>query len=393
MGREILYCSSCQSQLREADFGKGLAFRISNRACCAACAPELVRHLPANEMQELLKQMAGAGKAPPPSSRAISPVKTPRAPVKPAARKSSAPLLLAGAGAAVLVVVLILAVRGKPPPPSPPPAPPPAPAPKPSAEDAGRELLRAIAELDARVRPLTDREAYKDAAAVYEGARPRRDSPEWKALLDGKAADLRKEAGRRLDALLPQAEAARREGRAGEVAGLKTRVAAWGYPDLAAALDARLAAIPEPDLRPWEPLFDGRTTQVLNVGDRPSFKVENGELVRLAGSRSAGQSARVFEDGEIRVRFKFDSGSFLGISIRQSGKGMYAARFDAATLSTLPLKPHELVFRCEGDAVTATLDGRPLPVDAHGKSPHGHLQFNCPDGVLKILAVDFRPLR
>jgi hypothetical protein len=265
MGHEILYCSACQRQLREADFLKAQAFRISNRACCAACAPELVRQLPANEMQELLKQMGGAGKAPPPSSRLISPVKTPRAPVKPVARTSNAPILLAGAGAGLVVLVVALVMAGgrkppTPPPPAPPPAP--APAPKTAAEDAGRELIRAIAELDARVRPLTEREAYKDAAAVYESARAKREGPDWKALLDGKAADLRKEAGRRLDTLLPQAEAARREGRAGEVAGFRTRVAAWGFPDLAAALDARLAAVPEPDLRAWEPLFDGQTTRV-----------------------------------------------------------------------------------------------------------------------------------
>lgn len=385
MGREILYCSACQSQLREADFGKGLAFRISHRACCAVCAPELVRKLPAQEMQELLKQMAGAGKAPPPSSRAVPPLKTPRAPMKPAP-KSSAPLLAAvvAAGAAGLVAVLLLAGRG---------APAPAPAPKPPAEDAGRALIRALAELDARVRPLTEREAYKDAAAVYASARAQRESPEWKALLDGKSADLRKEAGRRFDALLPLAEAARREGRAAELAALKSRVLAWGYPDLAAALDSRLAAAPEPDLRAWEPLFDGKTLSVLNAGDHPNYTVENGELFRRPGKKGAGQSARLFDDGEVRVRFRIDGGSFLGFYMRQSAGGQYAVGFDAVAVSALYSKPHELVFRCAGDVVTATLDGQPLPVDAHGTSRAGHLQFNCPDGLLRILALEFRPLR
>src|SRR5436190_21455206 len=99
MGQEILYCCRCQTQLRGHEFERGKAFRFDAQACCLECAPEMLKSLPNEKVQVLLKQMAAAsapqpaqkseaqrlqfpaanaaaGMKPPPSFRARSPVGT-----------------------------------------------------------------------------------------------------------------------------------------------------------------------------------------------------------------------------------------------------------------------------------------------------------------------------
>src|ERR1043165_8851564 len=65
MGQEILYCSSCQNQLRSAEFEKGKAFRVGAEAICAKCAPEALKTLPSEKRDALQKSMMGE---PPPTT-------------------------------------------------------------------------------------------------------------------------------------------------------------------------------------------------------------------------------------------------------------------------------------------------------------------------------------
>ena len=124
MGQAISYCVRCSTQLRDADFEKGKAFRIDATVCCAACAPEAVRsgqiRIPAKE----------APKKAPPSERTPRPrmsgsqnaIVTP-----PPSRRG---LLIGAAGlgaAAVIVVVLLLSLGGGGKTPAPEPAPAPTP--------------------------------------------------------------------------------------------------------------------------------------------------------------------------------------------------------------------------------------------------------------------------
>jgi hypothetical protein len=64
MGQEIVYCCHCQLQLRGRDFEKGQAFRIDALACCLKCAPEIMKSLPNESVEKLLKQMAAPKPAP-----------------------------------------------------------------------------------------------------------------------------------------------------------------------------------------------------------------------------------------------------------------------------------------------------------------------------------------
>jgi hypothetical protein len=65
MGQEILYCCSCQTQLRGQEFEKGKAFRVDAQAYCLKCVPEMLKSLPSEKAQVLLKQMAGASASQP----------------------------------------------------------------------------------------------------------------------------------------------------------------------------------------------------------------------------------------------------------------------------------------------------------------------------------------
>jgi hypothetical protein len=85
VGYEILYCSRCQAQLRGRQFESGDAFRIEDQGVCKNCAPEVIKSLPPDKVQILLKQMVVAqGKSSPKTGR------TPSAPYPPAEKPPQA---------------------------------------------------------------------------------------------------------------------------------------------------------------------------------------------------------------------------------------------------------------------------------------------------------------
>jgi hypothetical protein len=399
MGREILYCSSCQTQLREADFQKDRAFRIQNRAYCAGCAKGQIASLTPEQMKALLRKVADP---PTPASRAAAmtprPVSSSKMPRALPRSGGSGPAVAIALGSAALVVLLWLALSGSRPAPTPiprpvvvRPVPPPAPAPAPRPAE-GPDLMPEIAAIDDQARPLLARESFKAAADLYELARGRHADAQWKALLEGKAAEARREGQRLFGSLKAQAAELRRAGKAEELKALRSRVASWGLDDLTAALESHLASIPEG--RPWEPIFDGRTVECLTASDRANWHVENGAICRIPGNAGASaQSAGEWGDGEFRFRFENRGGTLLGFSVRQSEKGRTDVSFDRAEVDALdPATPHELIIRCRGENVTATLDGRPAKVTFDGKSLQGHLQF-ASDGAFRLLAIDFLPPR
>jgi hypothetical protein len=394
MGREILYCTTCQTQLRESDFEKDRAFRIQNRAFCVDCAQGQIASLSPDQMKALLRKIADPSTAPS-TARALprpsSSSKTPRPPAR-----GQGPGVAVGflVGAAALLGIAWLALSsGRPQPPAPPP-PPPAPPPvvvrppEPPRPPEALDLVREIARVDEQARPLLARESFKAAADVYEAARNRHADPQWKALLDGKAAEARKEAQRLFDSLKAQAGEARKAGKMDQVKTLQTRVAAWGMSDLTAALETHLASIPEG--RPWVPIFDGRTADFLNPTDRRFWHVQDGAVTQKTQETGSAQSAGSWGDGDIRFRFEIGSASFVGFAVRQSSTGMYGFSLDGVQIGALAPGPHEVVFVCRGASVTASFDGRPAKIESHGQSSAGHLQFNSRDGPVRVLAVDFR---
>jgi hypothetical protein len=50
-----------------------------------------------------------------------------------------------------------------------------------------------------------------------------------------------------------------------------------------------------------------------------------------------------------------------------------------------------VVFYCNGNQVSATLDGMALDLDAQGTPRSGHLQFRGIGGTFRATAIEFRP--
>src|SRR5439155_7857171 len=132
MGQEIVYCFKCSNRMIGAEFDKGSAIQIGNRACCAQCLPAVLAELPEAQRQTLLAELSRTSREQP--SKAMK--KTPRggteipsmttpghgSAIPEAAPKSFSPVLIGAiiAGLGVVLLLLFLALGGgdKPQPPA-----------------------------------------------------------------------------------------------------------------------------------------------------------------------------------------------------------------------------------------------------------------------------------
>jgi hypothetical protein len=243
-----------------------------------------------------------------------------------------------------------------------------------------------LADLDARVRPLLAAEDFKSAEVLLEEAGKRREGPDWTPAVDAKLRQVRETAAKLFATLKAGAvDAPSRQ-------ALRERIQKWGLPEF--SVEPEPPPPPPPvDDRPWTSMIP-KGPQSLRGEGHGGWRLENGVLHKLPVD-SAAQTRMEIADGEIRVRFEVAKATSLWFAVRQgSGETPHEARQDAPELQALGTTPHEIVFVCKGDAVTATLDGRPLAVKP-GKARSGLLQFNSspPGSELRILALEFRPSR
>jgi hypothetical protein len=144
------------------------------------------------------------------------------------------------------------------------------------------------------------------------------------------------------------------------------------------------------DARPWKAIFDGQTSDFVCLGARKDWPVKDGFLTNRPGSDNAAQTIAEFGDGELRIRFESRSNSILWFNIRQDGPSGYFVDLKPFG-ELLNQKEHEVVFTLRGPSVTATFDGKPLPVVASGSPLKGILQWNCSStGSLRIKSMEFR---
>jgi hypothetical protein len=148
------------------------------------------------------------------------------------------------------------------------------------------------------------------------------------------------------------------------------------------------SAPPLPVGKPWRPLFDGTSLSVLRGGEG-SWKAETGALVYIPGTDDAAQTREDFGDGEMRIRFEVKDASIVWFNLRQGAASGYSVGWENE-IKSLEGKPHELIFTAKGDQVTATLDGKPIPVSCNGPSKSGPLQFNAKGKLCRILSIDVR---
>jgi len=65
MGHGILYCGSCNEQLRDTDFDKELAYRLEGQSFCERCARNLIHTLPEDRVNDILRAFESTHDEPP----------------------------------------------------------------------------------------------------------------------------------------------------------------------------------------------------------------------------------------------------------------------------------------------------------------------------------------
>lgn len=146
---------------------------------------------------------------------------------------------------------------------------------------------------------------------------------------------------------------------------------------------------PPPESKPWRALFDGKTKESVLRGAAPGWKVEDGKLV-ATGVNDAAQTHEDFKNGELRIRFEAQGLERLWFNFRQGTPGAGYSISLESNLAAMDGK-HELIYSAMGDKVTATLDGKPIPVAVLGAVEMGCLQFNGTGKRFAVLSIDARP--
>jgi hypothetical protein len=148
--------------------------------------------------------------------------------------------------------------------------------------------------------------------------------------------------------------------------------------------------------KPWKSIFDGTTLDVFErQTSNPTdvWHIVNGALLVDPGTkrREAMRTMKTVDDAEVRVRFDvIQDIDRLYFSIRQDPEGRYMVAFANETAWELKGRPHELIFVCRGEDVSATLDGRSVAIEPLGRPKSGRLQFGATSPGLRIFAIDYR---
>ena len=154
----------------------------------------------------------------------------------------------------------------------------------------------------------------------------------------------------------------------------------------------RLALL-APDPRPWTPVFDGRSLDGFYQRKTKEWGIEGGVLTNMVPQPNAMQTWRQFEDGEVRIRFQCRDQSYLAFHVRMDQRPGYSVEWGREAVNQMTGPEHTLIFTCRGPSVTATLDGKPLRVNAGSDARKGTLHFSNVGGQLRIRSVDYRELR
>ncbi len=138
----------------------------------------------------------------------------------------------------------------------------------------------------------------------------------------------------------------------------------------------------------WTPLFDGRSIDCLR--NSSGWKFEKGAITYDGNAVNSAQTKFEFENGDLRIRFEGKGWDSLSFRVRQSGRGATGIFFDGVGVRALEGRPHELIFVCRGEQVTATLDGKPIALTETQPVKQGCLQFNASGGQFRITGLDYR---
>jgi serine/threonine-protein kinase len=146
-----------------------------------------------------------------------------------------------------------------------------------------------------------------------------------------------------------------------------------------------------PDPRPWTKVFDGTSTACFMSKEMKAWRLDKGALVNAVPGPTPIQTLRDFGDADLRVRFRAEGPMTLGINVRITNDGGWAAEFGRGEIQALSGTEHVLVFSCRGDRISAALDGRPFQGRAHGRVlPRGTFHIWMGGGDLRIASIEVR---
>lgn len=267
MGHEVIYCTSCRSQIRGTDLEKEAAFKIGGFAYCSKCLPEALKSLPPERVKELFRHL----QAPEPD-RPVQP-RTSRIPVRPPSESSAKPpstrilapstrrraaavgrrgIVWAAGGCGVLGLVALFAAAF-----GPTQAPPPIP--------ESRELNTPLAGAPVQAKPVTEPPKVSAGAKLLAQARDyARDNP---ADLAGQLRQY-EQAVRELQGLDEQSEADR------ELRAVRAR--------LTDAISAALSALEAPL---QSAMSEEKFEQALELIDRAGTRYPPGEWKAASDGR------------------------------------------------------------------------------------------------------------
>ena len=103
------------------------------------------------------------------------------------------------------------------------------------------------------------------------------------------------------------------------------------------------------------------------------------------------RTLKSFGDAEVRIRFDvIQDLDRIYFAIRQDVDGRYMVTLTTDQIRELKGRPHELIFVCRGESVSASLDGNNVPILVSERRRDGALQIGTSGAGLRLFSIDYR---
>jgi membrane protein implicated in regulation of membrane protease activity len=141
---------------------------------------------------------------------------------------------------------------------------------------------------------------------------------------------------------------------------------------------------------PWRPVFDGRTTDGLDLF-RGNWNMEGSALEGTPDANGALglQTRTVYGDADLRVRFQVRAIAYLELAVRNTNQGNGMASFNRAELDALGPTP-TVTFRCRGGSVDVSAEGQPWPMKTRPPKPAGTFLIYARGDSFRLLSLEVR---
>ncbi|MBI3831300.1 MAG: hypothetical protein HY291_17410 [Planctomycetes bacterium] len=399
---QIVYCETCGHRISEAEITQGGAVKLGeNRFACVKCAPKPADAAVLPQSGKLPTQKAPTVGLAPATAPATVSARSHRLPTASeraqrgaerrspeASEKKPAVLIAAGAGALLLVGVLAFALTGG--------SNTPASKSDPKTTSAGKSSTPPT--------PVASPAETKTLTKTVS-ADPREDpKPPPPPETPAQAPDIRSEVA---TARLAEAKEYARtkpddpwtyEDKLKELASTYRSTPA-GAEATKLLADLKVPPRPAPPAPPemtgsgaWTPIFDGKSLDRINLGGAGGWKLENGALEHVPTERNSAQVRGTIDDGEFKIRFECKGESYGTFVFRQGPGQGYTVLLGRNLQSAVEGHVNELVVLCNGEQVTATLNGKALTVENKGTPKSGHIQFNTKAAEFRVLSIETRKL-